>query len=78
MPTNKNKFTVIVDDELLKEIEDFRYDNRFRSLSSATVALIHLGLMSSMKELFLKILKEENNNVGATLKRISEMKKGEE
>ena len=46
MPTHKPRYTVVVDDELLKKIEDFRYENRYPSRSAATVELIRLGLES--------------------------------
>ena len=29
MPTEKPRYTVIVDDELLKRIDDFRFENRY-------------------------------------------------
>jgi len=44
MPTEKPRYTVIVDDELLKKIDDFRFDNRYASRSAATLELIRLGL----------------------------------
>ena len=44
MPTEKPRFTVIVDDELLKKIDDFRFENRYASRSAATLELIKLGL----------------------------------
>lgn len=44
MPTDKQKFTVIVDDELNKQIEDYFYNNRLRSKSAAAVELIKMGL----------------------------------
>ena len=44
MPTEKPRYTVIVDDELLKKIDDFRFENRYTSRSAATIDLIKLGL----------------------------------
>ena len=44
MPTEKARYTVIVDDELLKKIDDFRFENRYASRSAATLALIRLGM----------------------------------
>lgn len=44
MPTEKPRYTVIVDDELLKRIDDFRFENRYPSRSAATLDLIRLGL----------------------------------
>ena len=44
MPTEKARYTVIVDEELLKKIDDFRFENRYASRSAATLALIRLGM----------------------------------
>lgn len=44
MPTQKPRFTVIVDDELLNQIDDFRFENRYPSRSAAALELIRLGL----------------------------------
>ena len=44
MPTEKPRYTVIVDEELLKRIDDFRFENRYPSRSAATLELIRLGL----------------------------------
>lgn len=44
MPTEKPRYTVIVDEELLREIDDFRFENRYPSRSAATLELIRLGL----------------------------------
>jgi metal-responsive CopG/Arc/MetJ family transcriptional regulator len=42
--TNKARYTVSVDNELFKKIEDFRFDHRFQTRSEATAELIRLGL----------------------------------
>lgn len=44
MPTEKPRYTLIVDEELLKRIDDFRFENRFASRSAATLELIRLGM----------------------------------
>lgn len=44
MPTEKPRYTIIVDDELLKRIDDFRFENRYPSRSAATLELIRLGM----------------------------------
>ena len=44
MPTEKPRYTVIVDEDLLKRIDDFRFENRYPSRSSATIELIRLGM----------------------------------
>lgn len=50
MPTEKPRYTIIVDEELLKEIDDFRFENRYPSRSAATLDLIRLGMESLKKE----------------------------
>ena len=44
MATNRARYTVSVDDEMFKRIEDFRFERRFQTRSEATVELIRLGL----------------------------------
>jgi len=46
MATEKQRYTVSVDDELFKQIEDFRFEHRYQTRSEATVELIKLGLKS--------------------------------
>lgn len=50
MPTKKPRYTVIVDEKLLKEIDDFRFGNRYPSRSAATLELIRLGMKQLNKE----------------------------
>ncbi len=50
MPTEKPRYTVIVDEELLKKIDDFRFENRYPSRSAATLELIRLGMESLKKK----------------------------
>ena len=50
MPTKKPRYTVIVDEELLKEIDDFRFENRYPRRSAATLELIRLGMKALKKE----------------------------
>lgn len=50
MPTEKPRYTVIVDEELLKKIDDFRFENRYPSRSAATLELIRLGMESLKKD----------------------------
>lgn len=44
MPTQKPRYCITVDEDMLKEIDDFRFDNRYNSRSLATVELIRMGL----------------------------------
>lgn len=50
MPTEKPRFTVIVDEELLKEIDDFRFENRYPSRSASTIDLIRRGIEQLQKD----------------------------
>lgn len=50
MPTEKPRYTVIVDEELLKRIDDFRFENRYPSRSAATLDLIRLGMEALEKK----------------------------
>lgn len=44
MPTEKPRYTIAVDHDLLKRIDDFRFQNRYPSRTAATLDLIRLGL----------------------------------
>ena len=46
MPTEKPRYCITVDDETLKEIDDFRFENRYNNRSKATLELIRMGLES--------------------------------
>ena len=50
MPTEKPRYTIIVDDDLLRQIDDFRFENRFSSRSAATLDLIRRGIEQLRKE----------------------------
>ncbi len=50
MPTEKPRYCITVDEDLLKKIDDFRFENRFVSRSAATVELIRLGMKQLEKE----------------------------
>lgn len=55
MATNRPRYTVSVDNDMFKKIEDFRFENRYQTRSEATVELIRLGL-----EIVEKQKKEED------------------
>lgn len=44
MATEKPRYTITVDEELLKKIDDFRFENRYKSRTAATIDLIKLGV----------------------------------
>ena len=47
MPSNKPKILFVMEKELLKRIDDFRFDNRINSRSEAVRKLIEAGLKIS-------------------------------
>ena len=51
MPTNKQRYTITVDDETYEAIEDFRFSHRYNTKSDATTALLKLGLEYLAKQL---------------------------
>jgi metal-responsive CopG/Arc/MetJ family transcriptional regulator len=44
MATNRPRYMISVDNDMFKEIEDFRFENRFPTRSAATTVLIRKGL----------------------------------
>ena len=46
MPSDKPKILFVMENELLKRIDDFRFDNRINSRSEAVRRLIESGLES--------------------------------
>lgn len=46
MPTTKPRCTITCDEKLYKEIEDYRFNNRYKSESVALIALLKLGLQA--------------------------------
>ncbi len=50
MPTEKPIITFAVEEELLKKIKDFRFDNRIETRSEAIRLLIEEGLKSLEKK----------------------------
>ena len=50
MPTEKPRYTIIVDHDLLKQIDASRFKTPFSSRSAATLELIRLGIKQLHKE----------------------------
>jgi hypothetical protein len=46
MPTDKPKILLVLDNELFKQIDDFRFDNRIKSQSEAVRIILKAGLKS--------------------------------
>ena len=61
MPTEKPRYTITVDEELMQHIDNFRFDNRYPSRSAATLELIRLGIEAIEKGKLQKQL-----TIGAT------------
>lgn len=51
MATTRPRYTVSVDDDLFKQIEDFRFENRFNTRAEATTCLIRYGLEAVKEKL---------------------------
>jgi len=58
MPTEKPRYTVIVNPETLKQVDDFRFENRFPSRSAATLELIRIGIKTLTEQNKLKPAKK--------------------
>lgn len=61
MPTEKPRYSIVVDEELLKRIDDFRFENRYPSRSSATLELIRLGMDALEKQQAAQTKKAQKN-----------------
>lgn len=44
MATDKPRYSITLDDEMFREVEDFRFENRYQTRNKATIELIRLGL----------------------------------
>lgn len=64
VPTEKPRYSIAVDEELLKEIDDFRFENRYPSRSAATVELIRRGLESLKREQQQQAQKKSDTSKG--------------
>lgn len=50
MATDKPRYNITVDDELLADIEKYRYENKISTRSKATIGLIRLGIEELLRE----------------------------
>ncbi|WP_179123094.1 hypothetical protein [Ferroacidibacillus organovorans] len=50
MATDKPRYSITVEEELLKQIEDYRYENRIPTRAEASVRLIRIALESLSRE----------------------------
>lgn len=44
MPTEKPRYTITLSEEMLKQIDDFRFENRYANRTQATLELIRIGI----------------------------------
>ncbi len=44
MPTQKPRFSIAIDDDLLKAVDDYKFDNRIKSQNQAINDLVRAGL----------------------------------
>jgi hypothetical protein len=44
MPTDKPRFTITMDDDLLQRIDEFKFSNRYKNQTQAVIALIEKGI----------------------------------
>ena len=50
MATEKPRYSITLDEELFKEVEDFRFGQRYQTRNQATIELIRLGLEAFQKQ----------------------------
>lgn len=50
MPTQKPIISIVLDEEMLKKVEDFQFENRIPSRSKALNEIIRLGIERMEKE----------------------------
>lgn len=50
MPTKHPRFSIAIPDKMYKEVEEYRYNAKYKSQNSAVIALIALGLQSILDE----------------------------
>ena len=50
MATEKPRYSITLDADMFKEVEDFRFEYRYQTRNQATVELIRLGLEAIRKQ----------------------------
>lgn len=50
MATEKPRYSITLDVDMFKEVEDFRFDHRYQTRNQATIELIRLGLETLKRE----------------------------
>ena len=44
MATQKPRYSITLDEDMFKEVENFRFEHRYQTRNQATISLIRLGL----------------------------------
>lgn len=60
MATKKPRYSITLDEQTFKEVEDFRFERRYQTRNEATVELIRLGLQQLKKEQLNQINPQQN------------------
>lgn len=60
MPTEKPRYTITLDEEMLRKIDDFRFENRFPNRTQATLELIRMGMAALERQQAEKEQKEKS------------------
>lgn len=68
MATDKPRYSITVDPELLERIEDFRYSKRIPTRAEATVELVRLGLQSIKAQDDFSSSGEKENSKGEIIR----------
>lgn len=50
MATEKPRYSITLDVDMFKEVEDFRFEHRYQTRNQATIELIRLGLETLKRE----------------------------
>jgi len=61
MPTIKPRYTITLDEETLRRIDDYRFENRFANRTQATLELIRIG-MDSLEKYRVKAGNDADSN----------------
>ena len=62
MSTDKPRYTITLDEEMLKKIDDFRFENRFPNRTQATLELIRIGMETIEKQKKDKEIENHKND----------------
>ena len=65
MATDKIRFTISIDEEVYKQMEDFRFEERYNTMTKATEALLKKGLLAYHAEQNAILEQEPENMITA-------------